>query len=201
MPWTDEAVETLIELWKQGLTTVEISKIIGVSKNSVIGKVHRLGLPKRPSPIKQKSTTKAPKKEAVKPAAEKEAAPKKETKKVEVKEETKVPKVEVAPKKAPKIEVKEEVVTPVKEAKKVEVKEEIPSIKESKKTFTPTPKSVQKDFKENISLIELESQSCRWPFGDPKDEGFHFCGKKVLPGQTYCPEHNERAYVKQLRKS
>jgi GcrA cell cycle regulator len=52
--WTPKRVSALIALWNEGLTTSEIGNRLGVTKNAVVGKVHRLGLPKRGSPIKQK---------------------------------------------------------------------------------------------------------------------------------------------------
>lgn len=55
MAWTEQMVEDLRKMWKEGLTTGEIGKRLGVSKNSIVGKVHRLGLSGRPSPIKKKS--------------------------------------------------------------------------------------------------------------------------------------------------
>lgn len=43
--WTDERVATLSKLWEQGLSASQIAtEIGGVSRNAVIGKVHRLGL-------------------------------------------------------------------------------------------------------------------------------------------------------------
>jgi GcrA cell cycle regulator len=42
--WTDAAVKKLMALWSDGLSASECGKRIGVSRNSVIGKVHRLGL-------------------------------------------------------------------------------------------------------------------------------------------------------------
>ncbi len=51
--WTPERVAEVTRLWNEGLTTAEIGKRIGVSKNAVVGKAHRLGLPPRPSPIKR----------------------------------------------------------------------------------------------------------------------------------------------------
>ena len=53
--WTSKRVSALIALWSEGLSTSEIGGRLGVTKNAVVGKVHRLGLPKRGSPIKQKS--------------------------------------------------------------------------------------------------------------------------------------------------
>ena len=51
--WTDEKIAKLKKLWSEGLTTGEIGKRLGVSKNAVVGKAHRLGLKGRPSPIKR----------------------------------------------------------------------------------------------------------------------------------------------------
>ena len=50
------------------------------------------------------------------------------------------------------------------------------------------------------SLTDLDNHTCRWPIGDPKDENFHFCGRKVKIGQTYCEEHANIAYVKAGKK-
>ncbi len=45
MSWNDERVETLKKLWSEGLSASQIAgRIGGVTRNAVIGKVHRLGL-------------------------------------------------------------------------------------------------------------------------------------------------------------
>lgn len=44
MAWTEQMVEDLKKMWHEGLTTGEIGKRLGVSKNSIVGKVHRLQL-------------------------------------------------------------------------------------------------------------------------------------------------------------
>lgn len=59
MGWNDEKIQRLKKLWSEGLTTGEIGKRLGVSKNAVVGKAHRLGLKGRPSPIKRQDV-KAP---------------------------------------------------------------------------------------------------------------------------------------------
>ena len=56
MAWTEQMVEDLKKMWDEGLTTGEIGKRLNVSKNSIVGKVHRLQLPARPSPIKKKDS-------------------------------------------------------------------------------------------------------------------------------------------------
>lgn len=148
MAWTDEMVEGLRQMWDEGLTANEIAKRLGVSKNSIVGKVHRLCLKARPSPIKRKDT------------AEEDIV----ESKVEI-----VPEVEV-------IEVVEEKAEPIVE-----------KAKKSEKSG-------------NVKLVELDSHTCRWPLGDPRDDDFCFCGKKIRLGQTYCDEHSAMAYVKAIKK-
>ena len=60
--WTPERVATVTRLWNEGLTTAEIGRAVGMSKNAVVGKAHRLQLPPRPSPIRRgKSYSRTPK--------------------------------------------------------------------------------------------------------------------------------------------
>jgi GcrA cell cycle regulator len=57
MSWTDERVATLTKLWADGLSASQIAaELGGVTRNAVIGKVHRLGLSGR-----AKSASSAPK--------------------------------------------------------------------------------------------------------------------------------------------
>ena len=52
--WTADRISSLIAFWQEGHSTSIIGNKLGITKNAVVGKVHRLGLPKRGSPIKQK---------------------------------------------------------------------------------------------------------------------------------------------------
>lgn len=152
MIWTDEAVEELKRMWDRGMTTGQIAKALNVTKNSIIGKVHRLCLTARPSPIKKVSAKKTP-------AAKKEnTKPNKESRKTSA-VATNAPKEEKIPAQAASF------------------------IEET-----------------NIPLVKLDNHTCRWPLGDPRDDDFCFCGKKVKTGQTYCEEHAAVAYVKAGRK-
>ena len=48
MSWTDERVEILTKMWAEGNSASQIAKELGgVTRNAVIGKVHRLGLSNR----------------------------------------------------------------------------------------------------------------------------------------------------------
>lgn len=153
MVWTDEAVEELKKMWDKGMTTGQIAKALNVTKNSIIGKVHRLCLTARPSPIK-KSSDKTEKK-ATTPKQAKEV--KKETTKSVSKKETSV-------------------------------------VAETEKKVAPVVEET------NIPLVKLDNHTCRWPMGDPRDEDFCFCGKRIKTGQTYCEEHAAVAYVKAGKK-
>lgn len=54
MEWTEERVEILKGLWKNGYTARQIAdRLGGVTRNAVIGKAHRMGLSSRPQPIKR----------------------------------------------------------------------------------------------------------------------------------------------------
>ncbi len=56
--WTPVRVASLIALWEEGLPTSQIGRRLNVTKNAVVGKVHRLGLTKRGSPIQHKKVKK-----------------------------------------------------------------------------------------------------------------------------------------------
>jgi len=56
--WNDRALATVAALWAEGVTTAEIGRRMGITKNQVIGKVHRLKLPQRPNPVKSAAPAK-----------------------------------------------------------------------------------------------------------------------------------------------
>lgn len=41
----------------------------------------------------------------------------------------------------------------------------------------------------------LETNDCRWPIGDPRLPGFHFCGVQQAAGRPYCIEHWQLSFV------
>ncbi len=60
MSWTEERIEELTRLWEAGRSASQIGQVLGMSKNAVIGKAHRLKLPARPSPIRAASASPRP---------------------------------------------------------------------------------------------------------------------------------------------
>ena len=58
--WTTETIAHLRTLWTEGHSTAAIGRRMNTSKNSVVGKAHRLNLPPRPSPIRGKGSGERP---------------------------------------------------------------------------------------------------------------------------------------------
>lgn len=72
MSWTDERVDLLKKLWSEGLSASQIAgRLGGVTRNAVIGKVHRLGLSGRATTSRIKS---------MRPRSRVPAAPKRQVK-------------------------------------------------------------------------------------------------------------------------
>ena len=48
--------------------------------------------------------------------------------------------------------------------------------------------------KKLIKTVALTIDTCRWPFGDPVDADFHYCGELPLIGRPYCDKHDAQSY-------
>ena len=44
------------------------------------------------------------------------------------------------------------------------------------------------------SIIDLGAGDCRWPIGDPRGSGFHFCGAQQTAGRPYCAHHLAQSF-------
>ena len=176
MSWTDERVEILKKMWGDGQSASQIAKELGgVTRNAVIGKVHRLGLSNRAGSGGAASTPKADAKPKPAPKAE--------------------PKVKAAPKPAPATKSAE----PVAETKPaVPLRKQIipagqplppqPSANEISPEALAKVNEVEKKARK-ISLMELTERTCKWPVGDPATDDFWFCGLPVQQGKPYCEAH------------
>ncbi len=177
MSWTDERVETLKKMWTEGQSASQIAKELGgVTRNAVIGKVHRLGLSNRaggtPEPAKAKAADPAPKAE---PRA---AAPKPAPAKAEAKP---APRPEPAP--AAAAAPARKPIIPAGQPLPPQ-----PSAGEISPEALASVREVEKKARK-ISLMELTERTCKWPIGDPATEDFWFCGLSAQPGKPYCEAH------------
>ncbi|NQY59317.1 GcrA family cell cycle regulator [Cognatishimia sp.] len=178
MSWTDERVELLKKMWGEGQSASQIAKELGgVTRNAVIGKVHRLGLSNR-------ATTSTKSDSATKAEAKPKAAPK--------------PKAAAKPKADPMPEMKTEPAVPQRPAATPSNRKAIipagqplppqPSANEISPEALAKVNEVEKKAKK-LTLMELTERTCKWPVGDPATDHFWFCGLPVQAGKPYCEAH------------
>jgi len=184
MSWTDERVETLKKMWGEGQSASQIAKELGgVTRNAVIGKVHRLGLSNRAG-----SSSAAPSKPAAKEKAAKPATPKPAPKPRA--------KTTAAPASVPATIEKEELDEngiPISAARRAIIPAgqplpPQPSANEISPEALAKVSEIEKSAR-RISLMELTEKTCKWPVGDPATDDFWFCGLPVQPGKPYCEAH------------
>ncbi|WP_050528456.1 GcrA family cell cycle regulator [Pseudorhodobacter aquimaris] len=185
MSWTDERVETLKKMWSEGQSASQIAKELGgVTRNAVIGKVHRLGLSNR-------AAAAAP--EKAEPAA-KAAPPKREEAPAEPAPKPAAP----APRAAATAPVNPTMAQVVNNVTPLPLRKSIvpagqplppqPSANEISPEALASVREVEKSSKK-ISLMELTERTCKWPIGDPATDEFWFCGLPSTPGKPYCEAH------------
>jgi len=178
MSWTDERVELLKKMWGEGQSASQIAKELGgVTRNAVIGKVHRLGLSNRTAGATAKPAA-AVKDAAAKPAAKPEPAQKPAAPRAK----------EAAPE--PEPPARPTNVTPLRKPI-VPAGQPLPpqpSANEISPEALAKVSEVEKHAK-RISLMELTERTCKWPIGDPATDDFYFCGLPVQQGKPYCEAH------------
>jgi GcrA cell cycle regulator len=181
MSWTDDRVEVLKKMWGEGQSASQIAKELGgVTRNAVIGKVHRLGLSNRTTAgAAAKSEPKAkaaPKVLAkAKPAAPAEPEVKTNADKPDLKTEPAISPNAVRP---PRNQI-----IPAGQPLPPQ-----PSANEISPEALAKVNEIEKKAKK-LSLMELTERTCKWPVGDPATEDFWFCGLPVKQGKPYCEAH------------
>lgn len=171
MAWTDDRVATLTKLWADGLSASQIAKQLGgVTRNAVIGKVHRLGLSGRAkpsSPVRKAAAAKAAAAKAASGGGGKVAA---------TAEKVARPKVARAPS-APRT-IRAVAVAPP----------------------PPPLDAKPMSNGEFATILTITDHMCKWPIGDPGGDDFRFCGRKTDPEEPYCLAHSRVAYQPSRRR-
>ncbi|MDZ7711100.1 MAG: GcrA family cell cycle regulator [Roseovarius sp.] len=177
MSWSDERVELLKRLWGEGQSASQIAKELGgVTRNAVIGKVHRLGLSNRngSAPAANAAPADTPEAEAAKPAAAPTPKP------------AAMPAAQAEPE-----EEAEPVTAPVRIKAIIPAGQPLPpqpSANEIDPEALAKVSEIEKKAK-RLTLMELTERTCKWPVGDPATEDFWFCGLPVQTGKPYCEAH------------
>lgn len=190
--WDNATLKKLKALTGKGLSTSEIGKRLGMSKNAIVGKLNRMGWNAKAG-ANLAATDTEQKKSAAKKTVTKASESKKTataaTKKTPVKSATKKTVAKPVAKVTAKKAVTDKKNTPVKEAAK--------KVEKSKPTAKADAKSLavhQRIIQHSLEMANLKPNQCRWPIGDPDSEHFHFCGETVFVGKPYCYEHCKQAY-------
>jgi len=152
MSWTNDRVDTLTKLWNDGESASTIARRLGeVTRNAVIGKVHRLGLAGR--------TNQSRKRNAARPRA-------------------------LFPAHSPSRKIRSE----------PRARRDWQSRSHAKPKRSPVLPELGAPPDRLITVQSLTGITCRWPIGDPKMHGFHFCGRAKPEGRPYCGHHAASAF-------
>ncbi|SHF41363.1 GcrA family cell cycle regulator [Devosia limi] len=171
--WSEDRVELLKKLWMEGLSASQIAGELGqgVTRNAVIGKVHRLKLSARAKPTN--STPRA--RPAARPAPRRVASPT----------------ASIGSTMAGMNKVRASVSRPqsigataLAVSNDVEVQMYVAPV--AAEIFIPEDK--------RLSLLQLNEHTCKWPIGDPLTKDFYFCGQHSQDSTPYCEFHSRRAY-------
>jgi GcrA cell cycle regulator len=192
MVWNEETIRHLRDLWAEGHSTAEIGRRLGVSKNAIVGKAHRLDLDARPSPIRREGPRAATERSAplarvagptlpplasaiVPPPAAVHAAPR--------------PRPTVPPLGAPIPAASFSNIQPLRALSPAAPR---PAAAPSPAAVpAPRPMIAPPSFQPRRSAAD-----CCWPIGEPGTKTFRFCDDTSLPGKPYCDEHAKLAYVR-----
>ena len=186
MAWSDERVAVLKKMWLEGNSASEIAKELGnITRNAVIGKVHRLGLSNRDTNVSKAGVT-----------AEKSIKGLKRGRPPKINKE---PKKRGRPQKITQPKdlngttlergkpISEAGTTDRSNDSRLEVVSDL-----SEETLKDLLKVEMKSKK--ISLMDLTERTCKWPIGDPATDEFWFCGHEAEPGKPYCKTHISIAF-------
>lgn len=191
MTWTDERVEKLKSMWNDGKSASQIAKDLGgVTRNAVIGKVHRLGLSNRAgggngghdtggeTAVIDTEEMAAGGAEDVAPAPAIEP-PAREPVAEPASAEMAAPSVRLVPKEVPRPKV---ALVPGQPMPPQPSQSEISE--EALANLVQIEKKARK-----LTLLQLTERTCKWPIGDPATDNFWFCGHVTAPGKPYCEAH------------
>lgn len=183
MNWTDERVEMLKKLWAEGLSASQIAaKMGGVSRNAVIGKVHRLKLSARAKSTKSNG----PK---VKRAAPAGASSGRSSFGGSASSSgggssTSAMGSYGGGRSAP---------STTHSVGATALKQDSELVAFAERDQRPI-EDVVVPIPLKLKLVDINENTCKWPFGDPLAGEFYFCGHGSGDSSPYCAYHSKLAF-------
>jgi GcrA cell cycle regulator len=174
MEWSEDLVTRLRDLWAEGLTTAEIGRRLGISKNAVVGKAHRLDLQGRPSPIRRDGAQSGPRRAATPRRVHGPTLP---------------PLTAVAPIIAHPVAIH---AAPAESAPvEADIVQATPE-----RASAPVRRVAMAPALVSRAAATPRVAACCWPIGEPGTASFRFCDDAAMTGKPYCAAHAEIAYVR-----
>ena len=184
MSWTDERVDLLSRLWLEGKSASQIATALGagLTRNAVIGKVHRLGLAGR---IKTGVIASSGAEEAgvarVSGAFE------------GLSEVSGAPRRNAARSSAAAATVSAPA-SAVAGARTIQGNTALAIVEAPAPAPARAPEEVVVPLSLRVTIVELRESMCKWPLGDPSSAEFRYCGSPANTGGPYCQYHGKLAY-------
>ncbi len=201
MAWTSDRVQLLTILWQKGNSASQIATELGegVSRNAVIGKIHRLGLSQRSEGYNdsnndknniqraRRTSNKSALAETVSPDISDQAS-------LNAKIGKKRGRKKVERTSNKNLQNRENLNKNEKLSKnQVERSPEHIGTSELDKQAVADMIELEKRAKK-LNLMELTEKTCKWPIGDPATDKFWFCGHQAETGKPYCSTHVSIAF-------
>lgn len=178
--WEDEDDFLLTKLWNEGHRTTDIGKQMGRTKNSIVGRAHRLRLPPRPSPIKY---AKGPSLRAIG-----RRAPPKPIMDIPRWKARKNPSAELLP--------EQRMLYQRLRQRGIDKETALSEARANSLAMLATPYPERRGMRADYSDLPESKRQCAYPIGHPDQPDFHFCDKKAVGNKSYCAEHCARTLIK-----
>ncbi len=191
LPWTDERVDLLRRLWIEGLSASRIAAELagGVTRNAVIGKVHRLGLSGRIKAVAGDPAGRV-RPGAVRPGPGMRQVTPQGLSGTTASDDADALQAGVSQagmSQAGALQGGTSLAGTSLTGAAQAGPPPLPLIRSSGNTVLPLA--------ENVTIMDLRESMCRWPVGDPSSAEFRYCGSKAPIGAgPYCAHHSRMAY-------
>ena len=191
MAWTSERVHLLTILWQKGNSASQIAAELGdgVSRNAVIGKIHRLGLSQRSESNNEGNNDNKNTPNAGRTSKKSALAETLDHASLNVKIQKKKgrKKGERTPNKSLKNPGDPNTNEEISDTHLEQPPEHIGASELDKRALADMIELEKRAKK--LTLMELTEKTCKWPIGDPATDKFWFCGHQAENGKPYCSTH------------